>query len=138
MCPFGINQRGEFGSGDYPVGVGFAVSKLGLLADAMGEYQHAIRYHEGALHEFEEFDDLVGAAYTISRLSPASYGLFVFVVNQPAAVHHVLGRAKSGMDYLEARLPAEVTEAAQERVKNWEIEAVAAGLRKKSLSIDPG
>jgi len=221
------NSQRYFEEVDFPVGAGFAVSKLGLLADAMGEYQQAIRYHEQALHEFEEFDELAGAAYTISRLSLASYGLgayedaviygqqaydafaelnhrwgmaaslcrkgfgllgmhddqgswdtfyqamdaamhtkantlvllamvgianllcrkgeqeeayglFAFVVNHPAAAHHVLTRAKSGLVDLETRLPADVTEAAQERVKNWEIESVAAGLRKKSLSIDPG
>ncbi len=44
-------------------------SKLGLVADALGDYEAAIRYHRAGIDAFVELGDLAGQAYSLSRLS---------------------------------------------------------------------
>jgi tetratricopeptide (TPR) repeat protein len=56
-------------------GKGFALSKLGLVADGMRDYKLSIRYHSEAREILTQFGDKAGIAYTTSRLSVGEYGL---------------------------------------------------------------
>lgn len=53
----------------------FALSKLGLAADALKEFQRAVDYHYEARDIFVGLGDRAGEAYTLSRLSMSLYGL---------------------------------------------------------------
>ncbi len=53
----------------------FALSKLGLLADAEGRYEEAMRLHMEANALFDAAGDRGGAGYTLSRASLSAYGL---------------------------------------------------------------
>jgi tetratricopeptide (TPR) repeat protein len=55
--------------------LGFALSKLGLLADAEGDYANAIDLHLEARDVFAGFGDQGGAGYTLSRASMSAYCL---------------------------------------------------------------
>jgi tetratricopeptide (TPR) repeat protein len=54
---------------------GFALSKLGLLADAEGDYAKAIDLHLEASELFAGAGDQGGAGYTLSRASMSAYCL---------------------------------------------------------------
>ena len=56
-------------------GKGFALSKLGLVADGMKDYQLSLRYHSEAKEILASFGDKSGMAYTTSRMSVSAYGL---------------------------------------------------------------
>lgn len=56
-------------------GLAFALSKLGLLAEARKDYAKAEEYHEKGKAIFIELGDKAGEAYTLSRLSMTSYSL---------------------------------------------------------------
>src|SRR5205823_1535078 len=58
-----------------PSMLGFAVSKLGLLADAEGDYAKAIDLHLEARDLFAGLGDQGGAGYTLSRASMSAYCL---------------------------------------------------------------
>jgi class 3 adenylate cyclase/tetratricopeptide (TPR) repeat protein len=47
----------------------YAISKLGLTADARGEHDRAIDYHHEGREAFVKMGDPAGEAYTLSRLS---------------------------------------------------------------------
>ena len=55
--------------------LGFALSKLGLLADGEGDYATAIRLHLEARELFARAGDDAGAGYTQSRASMSAYCL---------------------------------------------------------------
>jgi len=61
-----------------PLLLGFALSKLGILADAEGRYEEAMRLHMEANALFEGAADRGGAGYTLSRASLSAYGLGEF------------------------------------------------------------
>jgi predicted ATPase/class 3 adenylate cyclase len=56
-------------------GKGFALSKLGLVADGMRDYELSIKYHSEAKEILTSFGDKSGMAYTTSRMSVSAYGL---------------------------------------------------------------
>jgi len=58
-----------------PLVLAFALSKLGLLADASGDYAEAIRLHTEANGYFETLGDRGGAGYALSRASVSAYCL---------------------------------------------------------------
>ena len=58
-----------------PLMLAFALSKLGLLADAEGNYAEAMRLHVEANECFEAVGDRGGAGYALSRASVSSYCL---------------------------------------------------------------
>jgi predicted ATPase/class 3 adenylate cyclase len=58
-----------------PLSRAFALSKLGLLADASGDYAEAIRLHTEANGYFEAVGDRGGAGYALSRASVSAYCL---------------------------------------------------------------
>ncbi len=58
-----------------PLLLGFALSKLGILADAEGRYEDAMRLHMEANALFDAAGDRGGAGYTLSRASLSAYGL---------------------------------------------------------------
>jgi predicted ATPase/class 3 adenylate cyclase len=58
-----------------PLMLGFATSKLGLLADAERDYATAIRLHVEARELFARAGDDAGAGYTQSRASMSAYCL---------------------------------------------------------------
>jgi predicted ATPase len=58
-----------------PLMLGFALSKLGLLADAEGDYAKAIDLHLEASELFEGAGDQAGAGYTQSRASMSAFCL---------------------------------------------------------------
>jgi len=58
-----------------PLMLGFALSKLGLLADAEGDYAKAIDLHLEARDVFAGLGDQGGAGYTLSRASMSAYCL---------------------------------------------------------------
>ena len=53
----------------------FTLSKLGLLADASGDYAEAMRLHTEANGYFETLGDRGGAGYALSRASASAYCL---------------------------------------------------------------
>ena len=55
-------------------GKAFALSKLGVAADGMGEHDRAAQFHQESREMFVKTNDLAGQAYTLSRLS-ATYWL---------------------------------------------------------------
>ncbi|MBA3716676.1 MAG: hypothetical protein H0W87_00395 [Actinobacteria bacterium] len=59
--------------GGQPLMLAFALSKLGLLADAEGDYAEAMRLHMEANGCFEAVGDRGGAGYALSRASVSSY-----------------------------------------------------------------
>jgi predicted ATPase len=58
-----------------PLMLGFALSKLGLLADAESDYRKAIDLHLEACDVFAGLADQGGAGYTLSRASMSAYCL---------------------------------------------------------------
>lgn len=56
-------------------GQAFALSKMGLAADGLGDYSLAMQFHRQALAMFERTEHKVGQAYTLSRMSVDAYGL---------------------------------------------------------------
>ncbi|MDH3538442.1 MAG: tetratricopeptide repeat protein [Acidimicrobiia bacterium] len=50
-------------------GKAFALSKLGVAADAMGDHRRALEYHGEGREMFVKTNDIAGQAYTLSRLS---------------------------------------------------------------------
>jgi tetratricopeptide (TPR) repeat protein len=67
---FGIAQ--EAGQ---PLMLAFALSKLGLLEDAEGDYIEAIRLHREASTYFDAVGDRGGTGYALSRASVSAYCL---------------------------------------------------------------
>ncbi|MBA3735872.1 MAG: hypothetical protein H0W90_11875 [Actinobacteria bacterium] len=61
--------------GGQPLMLAFALSKLGLLSDAEGDYAEAMRLHMEANACFEAVGDRGGAGYALSRASASSYCL---------------------------------------------------------------
>lgn len=61
--------------GGQPLMLAFALSKLGLLADAEGDHAEAMRLHMEANGCFEAVGDRGGAGYALSRASASSYCL---------------------------------------------------------------
>ena len=60
---------------DQPLLPAFTLSKLGLLADASGDYAEAMRLHTEANGYFETLGDRGGAGYALSRASASAYCL---------------------------------------------------------------
>jgi len=58
-----------------PLMLAFALSKLGLLQDASGDYAEAMRLHTEANGCFEAVGDRGGAGYALSRASVSAYCL---------------------------------------------------------------
>jgi predicted ATPase/class 3 adenylate cyclase/tetratricopeptide (TPR) repeat protein len=58
-----------------PLMLAYALSKLGILADAEGRYADAMRLHMEANTLFEGVGDVGGTGYTLSRASLSAYGL---------------------------------------------------------------
>jgi predicted ATPase/DNA-binding SARP family transcriptional activator len=54
-------------------GMAFAMSKMGLAADGLGEFQQAKRYHSQALAIFEKTGNQAGKGYALSRMSMSAY-----------------------------------------------------------------
>jgi len=50
-------------------GAAFALSKMGLASDGLGEHERAIRYHQSALDVFERVENYAGKGYCLSRMS---------------------------------------------------------------------
>jgi len=63
------HERGQ------PLMLAFAMSKLGLLADAEGDYAKAMRLHMEANGYFEAIGDRGGTGYALSRASVSAYCL---------------------------------------------------------------
>jgi tetratricopeptide (TPR) repeat protein len=61
--------------GGQPLMLAFALSKLGLLEDAKGDYAEATRLHMEANGYFDAVGDRGGAGYTLSRASVSAYCL---------------------------------------------------------------
>lgn len=57
------------------LGLAFALSKLGILADALKEYQRAMGLHQDALDVFVDMENKAGEAYCLTRLSFSTWGL---------------------------------------------------------------
>lgn len=56
-------------------GTAFALSKMGLAADGLGDHVQARQYHQAALSLFERIDNPAGQGYALSRLSMSAYFL---------------------------------------------------------------
>ena len=56
-------------------GASFALSKMGLAADGLGEHAAAMDYYHQAYQKFLETGDLTGQGYSLSRMSIAAYFL---------------------------------------------------------------
>lgn len=56
-------------------GTAFALSKMGLAADGLGEHFQAMKYHREALSIFERFGNQAGKGYSLSRMSMSAYFL---------------------------------------------------------------
>jgi predicted ATPase/DNA-binding SARP family transcriptional activator len=54
-------------------GMAFAMSKMGLAADGLGQFQQAKRYHSRALAIFEKTGNQAGKGYALSRMSMSAY-----------------------------------------------------------------
>jgi tetratricopeptide (TPR) repeat protein len=50
-------------------GLAYVLSKMGLLADTIGDHRQAAGYHLEARETFLKFDDVGGQGYTLSRLA---------------------------------------------------------------------
>ena len=50
-------------------GAAFALSKMGLASDGLGEHKQAIRFHQSALDVFEKVENQAGKGYCLSRMS---------------------------------------------------------------------
>ncbi|MFU8827465.1 MAG: AfsR/SARP family transcriptional regulator, partial [Brevefilum sp.] len=50
-------------------GAAFAISKIGLAYDGMGDHIKALEYHQEALSVFERIGNIVGKGYSLSRMS---------------------------------------------------------------------
>jgi predicted ATPase/class 3 adenylate cyclase len=61
-------------SGDM-LGLSFALSKLGILADALKDYERARRLHQDALDVFVDLEQKAGEGYCLTRLSFSTRGL---------------------------------------------------------------
>ena len=64
-----FNERGN------TWGAAFALSKMGLAADGLGEHSAAVDYYQQAYQKFLETGDLPGQGYSLSRMSIAAYFL---------------------------------------------------------------
>ena len=58
-----------------PQFLAYAISKLGILADAEGSYSQALRLHMEANELFVGVGDVGGAGYALSRASLSAYGI---------------------------------------------------------------
>ncbi len=56
-------------------GKGFALSKMGLAADGLGDFLQSMQYHHEAFSIFEKTENIAGKAYAISRMSMSAYFL---------------------------------------------------------------
>ncbi len=56
-------------------GKGFALSKMGLAADGLGDFLQSMQYNHEAFSIFEKTGNITGKAYTISRMSMSAYFL---------------------------------------------------------------
>jgi predicted ATPase/DNA-binding SARP family transcriptional activator len=56
-------------------GMAFAMSKMGLAADGLGEFLQARQYHQQALVIFEKNGNQAGKGYALSRMSMSAYFL---------------------------------------------------------------
>jgi tetratricopeptide (TPR) repeat protein len=65
-------KAAELGNPQY---LAYAISKLGILADAEERYADAMRLHMGANELFAGVGDVGGAGYTLSRASLSAYGV---------------------------------------------------------------
>lgn len=54
-------------------GSGFALSKMGLAADGLGDHVQAKAYHSEALKIFERVGNQAGKSYSLSRMSMSAY-----------------------------------------------------------------
>ncbi len=54
-------------------GSGFALSKMGLAADGLGDHVQAKEYHSEALKIFERVGNQAGKGYSLSRMSMSAY-----------------------------------------------------------------
>lgn len=61
--------------GGQPLMLAYALSKLGILADAEGRYADAMKLHMEANALFEGVGDVGGTGYTLSRASLSAYGM---------------------------------------------------------------
>ncbi len=61
--------RELFERGGTSWGVAFALSKMGLAADGLGDHAGAIARHQEALSIFEQLDNEAGRGYSLSRMS---------------------------------------------------------------------
>lgn len=50
-------------------GAAFAISKMGLAADGLGEHTQALHFHKEALAVFEQIENEAGKGYSLSRMS---------------------------------------------------------------------
>ena len=50
-------------------GAAFALSKMGLASDGLGDHKQAIRFHQRALEVFEKVENQAGKGYCLSRMS---------------------------------------------------------------------
>jgi predicted ATPase/DNA-binding SARP family transcriptional activator len=64
-------------------GTAFALSKMGLAVDGLGEHARAKKYHEEALSVFDRLESQAGKAYALSRMSLSAY----FLEQYPEAAH---------------------------------------------------
>jgi len=56
-------------------GTAYAISKLGLAADGLGEHSQALKYNQQALSIFEKSGIRIGIAYSLSRMSISAFFL---------------------------------------------------------------
>ena len=56
-------------------GKGFALSKMALAADGLGDFLQSMQYNHELLTIFEKTENITGKAYAISRLSMSAYFL---------------------------------------------------------------
>jgi tetratricopeptide (TPR) repeat protein len=56
-------------------GKGFALSKMALAADGLGDFLQSMQYNHEAFSIFDKTENITGKAYTISRMSMSAYFL---------------------------------------------------------------
>jgi predicted ATPase/DNA-binding SARP family transcriptional activator len=56
-------------------GMAFAMSKMGLAEDGLGDFHQSKRYHQQALSIFDKISNQAGKGYALSRMSMSAYFL---------------------------------------------------------------
>jgi tetratricopeptide (TPR) repeat protein len=56
-------------------GIAFALSKIAMAQDGLGEHARAKKFHQKALSEFDRLESKAGKAYALSRMSMSAYFL---------------------------------------------------------------